>query len=68
MSKRTLEDEINAFLEIWDADQLNSFLRDIVPLFELYNVEDESNWVVEAVGELDEGTYDSFVQFILSHA
>jgi hypothetical protein len=30
------------------------FLRDIIPLFELYDVEDENDWVKEAVGESNE--------------
>jgi hypothetical protein len=49
--KRTLEEEINAFLESWDCKQQIAFLRDIIPLFELYDVEDEDDWVKEAVGE-----------------
>ena len=31
-----------------------AFLRDIIPLFELYDVEDENDWVKNAVGEEDE--------------
>lgn len=31
-----------------------NFLRDIIPLFELYDVEDEDDWVKEAVGEENE--------------
>lgn len=53
-SKITLEEEINAFLEKWDADQMRNFLRDIIPLFELYDVEDEGDWVTDIVGESDE--------------
>lgn len=52
--KKTLEQEINEFLESWDCKQLTSFLRDIIPLFELYDVEDEDDWVKEAVGEENE--------------
>lgn len=51
MAKKTLEDQINGFLEMWDVDRQVSFLRDILPLFELFDVEDEKDWVVEAVGE-----------------
>lgn len=29
------------------------FLRDIIPLFDLYDVEDDSDWVKDAVGEED---------------
>jgi hypothetical protein len=48
--KRSLEEEINDFLESWDCKQKIAFLRDIIPLFELYDVEDEDDWVEKAVG------------------
>lgn len=54
MKKQSIEEEIEAFLEKWDCKQLCDFLRDIIPLFELYDVEDESDWVKEAVGEENE--------------
>lgn len=49
--KKSLEQEINEFLDLWDCKQLCAFLRDIIPLFELYDVDDEDDWVKEAVGE-----------------
>jgi len=52
--KKTIEQEINEFLESWDCKQQIAFLRDIIPLFELYDVEDENDWVKEAVGESNE--------------
>ena len=42
-SKKTLEDEINEFLEYWDADQMCAFLRDIGPVFRLYDVDEEND-------------------------
>lgn len=48
--KKTLEQEINEFLELWNCKQLTNFLRDIIPLFELYDVEDEDDWVEKEVG------------------
>ncbi len=53
-SKKTLEEEINEFLEYWDADQMCAFLRDIGPVFKLYDVEEDNDWVKKAVGEEDE--------------
>lgn len=50
MPKKTLEEEINDFLDVWDCKQLTAFLRDIIPLFELYDVEDEDDWVEKRVG------------------
>lgn len=52
--KRTLEEEINKFLERWDCDHMTAFLRDIIPLFELYDVENEDDWLLDVVGEEDE--------------
>lgn len=54
MSKKTIEEEINEFLQVWDCDQQVDFLRDIIPLFELYDVSDEDDWVKNAVGEDNE--------------
>jgi len=50
-NKKTLEQEINEFLEKWDRDQMCDFLRDIIPLFDLYDVENDHDWVKDAVGE-----------------
>ena len=52
--KKTLEEEINEFLGYWDANKMCDFLRDVIPLFELYDLEDEGDWVTDAVGEEDE--------------
>lgn len=52
--KKTIEDEIIDFLNSWGSDEMTSFLRDIIPLFELYDVDEENDWVKEAVGEEDE--------------
>ena len=49
--KKTIEDGINEFLTIWGYEQMASFLRDIVHLFKLYDVEDENDWVNQEVGE-----------------
>lgn len=52
--KKDIEAEINEFLEYFDCQKLVNFLRDIIPLFELYDVEDDGDWVKEAVGEENE--------------
>lgn len=52
--KKDIEQEINEFLDKWGCKEMISFLRDIIPLFELYDVEDEDDWVKEAVGEENE--------------
>lgn len=43
--KLTIAEEINAFLEMWDCKQIISFLRDMIPLFDVYNIDDESDWI-----------------------
>lgn len=48
--KKTVEEQINEALDDWDCNQQIAFLRDIIPLFELYDVEDEDDWVEKAVG------------------
>jgi hypothetical protein len=50
MKKKTIQQEINQFLVTWDCKQQMAFLRDIIPLFELYDVDDEENWVRDSVG------------------
>lgn len=49
-NKKTLEEEVNSFLEIWDCRQIIQFLRDVIPLFELYDVDEVDDWVKNAVG------------------
>lgn len=52
-NKKTTEDLVNEFLIHWDCKQQVEFLRDIIPLFELYDVDDEEDWLKK---EVDEGT------------
>lgn len=52
--KKSIEDQINDALDFWDCKKQISFLKDILPLFELYDVENEDDWVKEAVGEENE--------------
>jgi len=54
MPKKTIEQEINEFLEIWGAKELVGFMKDLIPLFELYDVDEDDDWVRDQVGELDE--------------
>lgn len=53
-NKRSLEEEINDFLEKWDVNVMNNFLRDVIPLIELYDVDENDDWVKDAVGEENE--------------
>lgn len=49
--KKSLESEINEFLETWDCNKQISFLRDIIPLFELYELDNEDDWVTKIDGD-----------------
>jgi hypothetical protein len=48
--KRTIEEEINEFLEVWGEKQTTGFFEDILPLLELYNIEEGDDWVMDEVG------------------
>lgn len=54
MKKKTLEAEINEFLEVWNQEELLSFLTHIIPLVELFYTEEEGDWVAQIVGEENE--------------
>lgn len=47
---KTIEDEINAFLDVWDCKQICQFLRDIIPLLVLFDVDDEDDWIEKETG------------------
>ena len=51
--KKTIEEEINEFLEVFGKNDLSNLLNDILPLIELYNVDDDNDWVKDAVGKED---------------
>lgn len=38
MPKKTVEEELNDFLDIWKAEDMTSFFNDFIPLIELYKV------------------------------
>lgn len=40
MAKRTPEEEINAFLEIWGIDDLLKLIEELSLIFETYHIED----------------------------
>jgi hypothetical protein len=50
VKKQSLEEQINHFLQTWRCKEQIAFLRDIIPLFELYDVDDENDWLEKAVG------------------
>jgi hypothetical protein len=51
MPKKDLQQEINEFLELFDIKSLISFLECIIPLTELYDVDESDDWVEQKVGK-----------------
>jgi len=49
--KKTIEQEINEFLTVWDFEHISEFFKYIEPLMELYNVTEEDDWVAKEVGK-----------------
>lgn len=54
LSKKDLNVLINEFLDSWDCKQHMRFLEDMIPLLELYDVDEEVDWVKDAVGAENE--------------
>lgn len=51
MAKKDIQQEINEFLEVLDVKSLISFLECTIPLTELYDVEENDDWVENYVGK-----------------
>ena len=49
--EKDIEDEILAFMDTWNKTYLEELLRRTIPLYELYDIEDDSDWVEEEVGQ-----------------
>lgn len=52
--KSTLEDDINKFLEIWGVDDMLDFIRELGSVYELYDVNEDDDWVTNKVGKENE--------------
>lgn len=51
MAKRSLEEELDEFLELWGLREMLSFVEDFGEILHLYNVSEEDDWVEKALGE-----------------
>lgn len=47
----TIEDEINAFLEIWDINAQLLFVKEALALLKIYDVDENDDWVEKEVGK-----------------
>lgn len=46
----TIEEEINSAINDWDYEQMKAFLREILPLIELFDVDEADDWLEIKVG------------------
>lgn len=53
MTKPTIQQEISEFLKSWDCTKQVAFLRDIMPIFELYDVDQHADWLSNTIAEED---------------
>ena len=44
MAKKLLEQELCEYLQLWDGKQMISFLEDVMPLLNVFNTKDDSEW------------------------
>lgn len=53
VKRKTVEVEINEFLDYWNRDHMIEFLRLAEPLVKMFDVDDTDDWVRDEVGEND---------------
>ena len=63
--KKTLEQELAEMLEDFPAKELIELLRNIAPMWKLFDVDDDRDWVVDEVGEENEGNVRILRSFYL---
>lgn len=51
--KRTVEQKIEGFLQIWDQESMIGLLSELAELFVLYDIEEMDDWLQREVGEDD---------------
>jgi len=59
---KELEVQINEFLEVWDLEQQEKFLRDVIPLFEMYFSLDKEGEIFEK----ENGEHEATIRLIRS--
>lgn len=57
----TIDKEINAFLTEWDSSTFARFLRDVMPIVELYGVDDEGHITIDGQIQGDQMHIDTVV-------
>ncbi len=51
MSKKSIAEELESFIEIWDYKEMIAFFKDVYPLIALFEVDEENDWVEKEVGK-----------------
>ena len=51
MKKKTIEDQIQEAVDFWGIDEMIKFLKDVIRIYELYDVEVDDDWVQREVGD-----------------
>lgn len=52
-NKKSINDELNEFLELWDARSFVHFIELIGELYMLYDIDEEKDWLADKVNEED---------------
>lgn len=60
-STKSLEQELNDFMDVWHKEKVASLLKDIIPFFELFHVEKESE---EDFEEYKDEPYEAQVRIL----
>ena len=47
---KSIEEEINEFIDFWDLKKMNSFMEAIIDILQLYDVDEEDDWVQRRIG------------------
>lgn len=51
--KKDVKESISKALDFWTCSDQLGFMREVVPLFRLYDVDEENDWVEDIVGSED---------------
>ena len=51
---KSIEDDIIEFLQYWNEEKLSNFYKSIMLLIELFDSEEEIDWIEESVGKENE--------------
>lgn len=53
MKNKCIEDEINLFLQKFGIEELTEFFDDVLPLVDLYNIDESEDWLNDVVNSED---------------